>query len=79
MAFDLSIVGKESEPQRHSYGWKDTVLYALDAKLDLAAGASRADLLKAMDGHVIGKASHSGIFRQNIDEKAWPWKVALPP
>jgi Raf kinase inhibitor-like YbhB/YbcL family protein len=54
-------------------------LYALDAKLDLAAGASRADLLKAMDGHVIGKASYSGIFRQNIDEKAWPWKVAPSP
>jgi acyl dehydratase len=29
MPFDLSIVGKESEPQRHSYGWKDVVLYAL--------------------------------------------------
>jgi acyl dehydratase len=36
MAFDLSIVGKESEPQRHSYAWKDTVLYALGvgAKID---------------------------------------------
>src|SRR5256885_442940 len=32
-------------------------LFALDTKLDLQAGASRADLLKAMDGHVIGKAT----------------------
>jgi Raf kinase inhibitor-like YbhB/YbcL family protein len=37
-------------------------IYALDAKLDLAAGSSRADLLKAMDGHVIGKATYVGLF-----------------
>jgi Raf kinase inhibitor-like YbhB/YbcL family protein len=37
-------------------------LYALDQKLDLTTGASRADLLKAMDGHVIGKATYVGIF-----------------
>jgi Raf kinase inhibitor-like YbhB/YbcL family protein len=48
-------------------------LYALDAKLDLAAGSSRADLLKAMDGHVIGKATIVGIFGQNIDAEKWPW------
>src|SRR5271169_2175359 len=37
-------------------------IYALDAKLDLPAGSPRADLLKAMDGHVIGKASYFGMF-----------------
>ena len=37
-------------------------LYALDQKLDLTTGASRADLLKAMDGHVIGKATYVGTF-----------------
>lgn len=37
-------------------------IYALDTKLDLPAGSSRADLLKAMDGHVIGKATYVGIF-----------------
>lgn len=37
-------------------------IYALDAKLDLAAGSARADLLKAMDGHVIGKATYVGMF-----------------
>jgi Raf kinase inhibitor-like YbhB/YbcL family protein len=37
-------------------------LYALDQKLDLAAGASRDDLLGAMDGHVIGKATYVGLF-----------------
>jgi Raf kinase inhibitor-like YbhB/YbcL family protein len=37
-------------------------LYALDTKLDLPAGSTRADLLKAMDGHVIGKATTGGTF-----------------
>ena len=37
-------------------------LYALDTKLDLPAGSARADLLKAMDGHVIGKATYVGLF-----------------
>src|SRR5271170_4271254 len=37
-------------------------LYALDQKLDLPAGATRADLLKAMDGHVIGKATYVGLY-----------------
>src|ERR1051325_5268028 len=31
-------------------------LYALDTKLDLTADASRDDVLKAMDGHILGKA-----------------------
>jgi len=48
-------------------------LYALDKKLDLPAGSSRADLLEAMDGHVVGKASIVGIFRQNIVDKSWRW------
>jgi Raf kinase inhibitor-like YbhB/YbcL family protein len=37
-------------------------IYALDGKLDLPAGSARADLLKAMDGHVIGKATYVGLF-----------------
>jgi Raf kinase inhibitor-like YbhB/YbcL family protein len=37
-------------------------LYALDQKLDLAAGSSRADLLKAIDGHVVGKATYVGLY-----------------
>jgi Raf kinase inhibitor-like YbhB/YbcL family protein len=35
-------------------------LYALDTKLELNADATRDDLLKAMDGHVLGKASIVG-------------------
>jgi Raf kinase inhibitor-like YbhB/YbcL family protein len=37
-------------------------MYALDQKLDLAAGSSRVDLLKAMEGHIIGKAVFVGLF-----------------
>ena len=36
--------------------------YALDTKLDLPATATRDDLLKAMEGHVIGKAAYFGRF-----------------
>ena len=36
--------------------------YALDTKLDLPATATRDDLMKAMEGHVIGKAAYTGRF-----------------
>jgi phosphatidylethanolamine-binding protein (PEBP) family uncharacterized protein len=64
-------VGSRSRP--HHYIFE---LYALDAKLALAAGSSRADLLAAMDVHVIGKATVVGIFGRGIDEKSWPWGSA---
>ena len=37
-------------------------LFALDTKLDLPANTTREDLLKAMDGHVVGKAAWFGRF-----------------
>lgn len=37
-------------------------LYALDTKLDLPQGASRADIEKAMDGHVLGGGVYVGLF-----------------
>ena len=37
--------------------------YALDAKLDLPSTATRAELLAAMEGHVVGKAAYVGRFR----------------
>jgi Raf kinase inhibitor-like YbhB/YbcL family protein len=36
--------------------------YALDTKLDLSPTATRDELMKAMDGHVIGKAAYVGRF-----------------
>jgi Raf kinase inhibitor-like YbhB/YbcL family protein len=65
-------VGSQSNP--HHYIFE---LYALDSKVDLPAGSSRADLMKAMDGHVIGKASIVGIFGRGIDDKAWPWGATM--
>jgi Raf kinase inhibitor-like YbhB/YbcL family protein len=40
-------------------------LFALDRKLDLAAGADRAALLGAMRGHVLGKGELVGMFAKN--------------
>jgi len=39
-------------------------IYALDAKLDLAAGASRADLQKAMEGHIVASGVYNGLFHR---------------
>ena len=36
--------------------------YALDTKLDLPATATRDEIFKAMDGHVVGKAAYFGRF-----------------
>jgi Raf kinase inhibitor-like YbhB/YbcL family protein len=37
--------------------------YALDIKLNLPGTTSRADAMKAMNGHVIGKAAYVGRYR----------------
>jgi Raf kinase inhibitor-like YbhB/YbcL family protein len=39
-------------------------LFALDTKLDLSADASRADVLNAMQGHIIGKGVLVGRFHR---------------
>ena len=39
-------------------------LFALDTKLDLTADATREDVLKAMDGHILGKAVLMGRFKR---------------
>jgi len=43
----------------HRYFFK---LYALDSMLNLTAGISKAKLLEAMDGHVLGQAQMIGLF-----------------
>jgi Raf kinase inhibitor-like YbhB/YbcL family protein len=45
----------------HHYTWE---LYALDITLDLTPDATRADVLKAMDGHVLGKGILAGRFHR---------------
>lgn len=39
-------------------------LYALDTKLDLTADATRDEVLKAIDGHILGKAVLVGRFKR---------------
>ena len=39
-------------------------LFALDTKLDLTPDATRADVLKAIDGHILGKAVLIGRFHR---------------
>src|SRR5215831_16752937 len=43
-------------------------LYALDTKLDVQPGAdafeSRANVVKAMQGHILGKAVYGGLFKR---------------
>jgi len=46
----------------HRYFFK---LYALDAKLNLPPGASKADLLKAMKGHVLAEGRLMGKYTRD--------------
>jgi Raf kinase inhibitor-like YbhB/YbcL family protein len=43
----------------HRYFFK---LYALDAALELPSGASKEDVLKAMEGHILGQTELMGVY-----------------
>ncbi|MGB3492873.1 MAG: YbhB/YbcL family Raf kinase inhibitor-like protein [Elainellaceae cyanobacterium] len=43
----------------HRYFFK---LYALDTELDLGSGASKPDVVKAIDGHILGHAELMGTY-----------------
>ena len=45
---------------RHRYFFK---LYALDTRLDLADGANKRKVEKAMDGHILAQAELIGIYK----------------
>ena len=45
----------------HRYFFK---LYALDAEMDLDAGADKDQLLKAMEGHILGKGKLIGKYKR---------------
>lgn len=45
----------------HRYFFK---LYALNTVLDLRAGASKKDLLKAMEGHILAEAQLMGTYKR---------------
>jgi Raf kinase inhibitor-like YbhB/YbcL family protein len=48
-------------PTTHHYMFE---FYALDEKLDIPAASTRADLLKAMTGHIRAKGVYFGMFHQ---------------
>ncbi|MDQ6698743.1 MAG: YbhB/YbcL family Raf kinase inhibitor-like protein [Acidobacteriota bacterium] len=53
--------GAPAAGPHHHYTFE---LYALDAKVDLGPDATRADVLKALDGHILGKAVLVGRFHR---------------
>ena len=56
-------LGPGAPPQgpMHHYTFE---LFALDTKLELGPDATRADVLKAMDGHILGKGVMMGRFHR---------------
>ena len=53
--------GAPAAGPHHHYTFE---LYALDAKVDLGPDATRADVFKALDGHILGKAVLVGRFHR---------------
>jgi Raf kinase inhibitor-like YbhB/YbcL family protein len=53
--------GAPAAGPHHHYTFE---LYALDTKLDLTPDATRPDVLKAIDGHIVGKAVMVGRFHR---------------
>lgn len=53
--------GAPAAGPHHHYTFE---LFALDTKLDLKPDVSRAEVLKAMDGHILGKAVLVGRFHR---------------
>jgi len=53
--------GAPAAGPHHHYTWE---LFALDTKLDLTPDATRADVMKAIDGHILGKGVLVGRFHR---------------
>ena len=53
--------GAPAAGPHHHYTWE---LFALDTKLDLTPEATRPDVLKAIDGHILGKGVLVGRFHR---------------
>ncbi|MBE3123803.1 MAG: YbhB/YbcL family Raf kinase inhibitor-like protein [Planctomycetes bacterium] len=49
-------------PPKHGIHHYHFVLYALDATLDLKAGAAKKELLAAMKEHILGQAKLTGLY-----------------
>jgi Raf kinase inhibitor-like YbhB/YbcL family protein len=57
----IGYIGPCPPSGQHRYFFK---LYALDSILDLKPGATKPDLLKAMQGHILGLAELMGTFNK---------------
>jgi len=59
----VGYMGPGAPPQgpHHHYTFE---LFALDTKLDLGPDATRADVLKAISGHILGKGIVAGRFHR---------------
>ena len=56
---EVGYGGPAPPDKRHTYVFK---LYALDSTLDLSGESSKADVEKAMDGHIIEQATLEGTY-----------------
>jgi Raf kinase inhibitor-like YbhB/YbcL family protein len=56
---DIGYDGPDPPSGTHHYYFR---LYALDTKLKLPAGATREQVMKAVKGHILGKADHMGVY-----------------
>ncbi len=60
--FDKTAYGGPCPPSgTHRYFFK---IYALDSELPLKAGATRAELMKAMEGHIVLQGQLMGTYRR---------------
>ena len=52
---------REYEPSEHRYFFR---AYALDVELSLAAGASKAEVLKSIEGHILAEGELMGRYKR---------------
>ncbi len=57
--FDKTVYGGPCPSGKHRYFFR---LYALDGMLDLAPGAEKTDLEKALEGHVLARGELRGTY-----------------
>jgi Raf kinase inhibitor-like YbhB/YbcL family protein len=62
--FGDSGYGGPMPPKGHGIHHYHFKLYALDTEVPLKAGASKADLMKAMEGHILAQAELMGIYER---------------
>jgi len=56
---EVGYGGPAPPDKRHTYVFK---LYALDTKLELPEGSTKADVEKAMEGHILDQATLKGTY-----------------